>query len=69
MVAAMDKTIWQDIISSLSAAGMTYAQIAKEAGCAMSTIGDLATGRSKAPTGMTAVNLMNLRDKKQPKAA
>lgn len=48
---------WTEIISDLQAAGMTYAQIAEEIGVAGSTVGDLATGRSKSPRGGAAIRL------------
>lgn len=59
----MNKTIWQEKIKAINKAGMTYEQIGTEVGCATSTIGDLAIGRSKSPNGMTAVNLAALYEK------
>ena len=50
---------WAAIISEL-AEGMTYAEIADAVGCAGSTIGDLATGRSKSPRADTAIKLLAL---------
>lgn len=64
----MDKT-WQEMIADLNNSGMTYAEIGNETGCAASTIGDLATGRSKSPTGMAAVKLMRLHEERILKVA
>lgn len=51
---------WACIISELRDAGMTYAEIGEHVGVAGSTIGDLATGRSKSPRGNAAVKLFAL---------
>lgn len=51
------------MISDLSHSGMTYAAIAEHCGCALSTIGDLATGRSRQPSGNSALKLKALHDK------
>lgn len=55
----MDKS-WAEIISDLQLSGMTYAEIGVAAGCAGSTIGDLASGRSKSPRADSAIRLMRL---------
>lgn len=60
---------WADLISDLSTAGMTYAEIGAAAGCAGSTIGDLATGRSKSPRADAAIRLMKLHNEKCAPAA
>jgi hypothetical protein len=51
------KTIWSERIKEL---GMTYAEIAIAVGAPASTIGDLATGRSKSPRGDLAIRLHGL---------
>lgn len=51
---------WASIISDLQSAGMTYAEIGSEIGVAGSTVGDLASGRSKSPRGNAAVKLFAL---------
>ncbi|WP_143584448.1 helix-turn-helix domain-containing protein [Stenotrophomonas rhizophila] len=40
--------------------GMTYAQIGEAIGCAGSTVGDLATGRSRSPRAASAIALLGL---------
>lgn len=40
---------WPDLISSIQAAGLSQPQIAKECGCAQSTISDLSAGRTRDP--------------------
>ncbi|GGA00239.1 hypothetical protein GCM10011408_21420 [Dyella caseinilytica] len=57
-------TTWANRISELQALGMTYAEIAEETGLAPSTIGDLATGRSKSPRGEAALTLHLLHARK-----
>jgi transcriptional regulator with XRE-family HTH domain len=65
----MDTTpTWAQLISDLQAAGMTYAQIGEAAGIAGSTVGDLASGRSKSPRGDAAVKLMRLHAQSQTPA-
>lgn len=51
------KTVWSERIKEL---GMTYAEIADAVGAPASTIGDLATGRSKSPRGDLAIRLHGL---------
>lgn len=51
---------WSERISQLQGLGMTYAEIADAVGAAPSTIGDLASGRSKSPRGDLAIRLHGL---------
>lgn len=51
---------WAEIISDLRDRGMTYAQIGEATGLAGSSIGDLASGRSKSPRGDAALRLHHL---------
>lgn len=51
---------WAELISDLGEVGMTYAEIGSYTGCAGSTIGDLATGRSKSPRADAAIRLLKL---------
>lgn len=60
----MNAPTWQEIIATLSAGGMTYSAIAEAVNSKGSTIGDIATGRSTEPRGMTAVLLMRLYETK-----
>lgn len=60
---------WSEIISDLQQSGMTYAEIGEAAGLAGSTIGDLATKRSKSPRGHAAVRLYALHAERAPAAA
>lgn len=53
-------TTWATRINDLQALGMTYAEIAEAAGMAPSSVGDLATGRSKSPRGDSAILLHQL---------
>ena len=62
-------TTWRTRISDLQASGLTYAQIATLTGMAPSTIGDLATGRTKAPRGNAALTLDKLHRTSKTKAA
>lgn len=55
----MDKS-WAAIILDLQGEGMTYAQIGEAIGCAGSTVGDLATGRSRSPRAASAIALLAL---------
>lgn len=55
----MDKS-WSEIISELQTDGMTYAQIGGVIGCAGSTVGDLASGRSQSPRASSALALLRL---------
>jgi hypothetical protein len=57
-------TNWQAIIKDLNATGLSYAAIAQAVNSKASTIGDLASGRSKAPVGMTAVLLWKMHQRK-----
>ncbi|OOG61424.1 hypothetical protein B0E46_15710 [Rhodanobacter sp. B04] len=65
----MKATPWATRINDLQAAGMTYADIAEFTGLAPSTVGDLATGRSKSPRGDSAVRLHELHAEKCVKLA
>ena len=51
---------WATRISDLTSRGMTYAEIGEQIGLAPSTIGDLASGRSKSPRGEAAIRLNDL---------
>lgn len=51
---------WSERISQLQSLGMTYAEIADAVGAAPSTIGDLASGRSRSPRGDLAIRLHGL---------
>lgn len=51
---------WAEIVSDLRDAGMTYAEIGEATGLAGSTVGDLASGRSKSPRGDAALKLHHL---------
>ena len=51
---------WATRISDLTSRGMTYADIGDAIGLAPSTVGDLASGRSKSPRGDAAVRLSEL---------
>lgn len=55
----MDKS-WAEVISDLQIKGMTYALIGEAVGCAASTIGDLASGRSQSPRAAAAFALLKL---------
>ncbi|WP_156785762.1 hypothetical protein [Stenotrophomonas sp. LM091] len=55
----MDKS-WAEVISDLQVKGMTYALIGEAVGCAASTIGDLASGRSQSPRAASAFALLRL---------
>lgn len=59
----MDKP-WAEVISDLQIRGMTYAQIGEAIGCAASTVGDLASGRSQSPRAATAFALLKLHSKR-----
>lgn len=48
---------------------MTYAQIGEAAGIAGSTVGDLASGRSKSPRGDAALKLLQLHAERAVPAA
>lgn len=60
---------WAEIISDLQQSGMTYAEIGEAAGTAGSTIGDLASGRSKSPRGNAAIKLHALHSLRQAPSA
>ncbi|APG04932.1 hypothetical protein BJI69_14215 [Luteibacter rhizovicinus DSM 16549] len=51
---------WATRISDLTSRGMTYAEIGERIGLAPSTVGDLASGRSKSPRGEAAIRLNDL---------
>lgn len=51
---------WQTRIEDLQRAKMTLAEIGAEIGLSTSAVGDLATGRTKAPGGDAAVRLYEL---------
>lgn len=65
---------WSTRIRDLMAAGMKQSEIGAEVGLAVSTISDLANGRTKAPGGEAAIKLHELHQKRcnnqtQPTAA
>lgn len=60
---------WASRIADINASGLTYAQIASLTGIPLSTIGDLATGRSKQPRGNAALTLDKLHRTSKTKAA
>lgn len=51
---------WSSRIKDLTSRGMTYADIGEVIGLASSTVGDLASGRSKSPRGEAAIRLNDL---------
>lgn len=59
-------SIWTQRVKDLSAAGMTYADIASAIGLAPSTVGDLAAGKYKQPRADAAVKLQELHAVKCP---
>lgn len=60
----MDDTNWSDRITHLESWGWTQAAIAKRTGLSPGALGDLKSGRSQAPTGMSAVRLHSLHTKR-----
>jgi transcriptional regulator with XRE-family HTH domain len=61
---------WSERICRIEASGVTLTELAERIGVPVSTLGDIKTGRSKQPRGMTAVKLYelaaNLGDPEQP---
>ena len=55
---------WQTRIRDLQAAGLTLSDIAEEIGIATSSVGDIATGRTKEPGGDAALKLYALHKKR-----
>lgn len=55
---------WASRISDLTSLGMTYADIGASIGLAPSTVGDLASGRSKSPRGEAAIRLNDLHNQR-----
>lgn len=55
-----NRPTWQKRVRDLQAAGMTYKQIGEQTGISPSAVGDLASGRSKEPSGDGAVLLYHL---------
>jgi hypothetical protein len=53
----METPNWKSIVRGLMAQGVTLAKQAQHIGVAPSSMGDLATGRSKEPSGWAAVKL------------
>jgi hypothetical protein len=51
---------WSQKIRDLHLTGLSYQKIGALVGCAASTIGDLATGRSTEPKGGLAIRLSDL---------
>ena len=59
---------WATRISDLTSRGLTYADIGERIGLAPSTVGDLATGRSKSPRGEAAIRLNDLHRERMAEA-
>jgi hypothetical protein len=59
---------WATRISDLTSCGLTYTDIGKRIGLAPSSLGDLATGRSKSPRGEAAIRLYDLHRKRMAEA-
>ncbi len=59
---------WATRISDLTSRGLTYADIGERIGLAPSTVGDLATGRSKSPRGEAAIRLHDLHRERMAEA-
>jgi hypothetical protein len=55
---------WTQRIEALEALGWSLAAIARAVGCSQQAIGDLKHGRTKEPTGMSAVRLHALSSKR-----
>lgn len=51
---------WSERICRIEASGVTLTELAERLGVPVSTLGDIKTGRSKQPRGMTAVRLYEL---------
>lgn len=51
---------WKQKVLDLNATGMTYAEIGAVIRLAPSTVGDLASGKSKSPRGDAAIALAQL---------
>lgn len=51
---------WADKIAALQKRGWTLTALARKAGCHLSTVSDYKHGRTKEPSGMTAVTLHTL---------
>ena len=56
---------WKQIITDISACGLTQMQIAEACGCTQGTIGDLVAGRSREPRHSLGQALRLLRSKSQ----
>ena len=59
---------WKQKVLDLNATGMTYAEIGAVIHLAPSTVGDLASGKSKSPRGDAALALAQLYAEKFPAA-
>lgn len=55
---------WSKRIRDLQLSGMTFKEIGDEVGIAISTVGDLATGRTREPRGDAALALRDLHDRR-----
>lgn len=51
---------WSERICRIEASGVTLTELAERIGVPVSTLGDIKTGRSKQPRGMTAVRLYEM---------
>jgi len=57
-------TNWSAVIKGMERRGWTLAAISRETGMAPGTVGDIKRGRTKAPTGDSAVRLHQLHTSK-----
>lgn len=53
-------TNWSDMVRALEGWGWSLTAIADSIGLSIQALGDIKQGRTKAPTGMAAVNLHSL---------
>lgn len=59
-------TTWATRIRDLQAIGMTLAEIAEATGLAVSSIGDIASGRTKSPNADAGIKLHELHQLRCP---
>lgn len=65
-------TTWSDMVRALEGWGWSLTGIGEAIGLSVQSVGDIKQGRTKAPTGMAAVNLHSLyrrESRKNAKAA
>lgn len=60
---------WKSCVTDLEAAGFSLRGLARKLGCSPSTLVDLKKGRHKQPTGLLAVNLLQLHRRHKRKEA